>query len=111
MEAAELNRELAKTRKGKRGRYPSTLREAVVQYASTAKRQGKSQAKVADELGMSMQTLSTWSRRALRGRGSLAPVTIVAAQEPEHDIVVECGPVRVRGLGIGQVAELLRRLA
>ncbi len=110
MEAAELNRELAKTRKGKRGRYPATLREAVVQYASAAKRQGKSQTKVADELGMSMQTLSNW-RRALRGRGSLAPVTIVAAPESESDVVVECGPLRVRGLGIGQLAELLRRLA
>lgn len=110
MEAAELNRELAKSRKDKRGRYPATLREAVVRYASAAKRQGKSQAKIADELGMSMQTLSNW-RRALRGSGSLAPVTIVAPSEPEHDLVVECGPLRVRGLGIDQVAELLRRLA
>jgi transposase len=110
MEAAELNRELTKTRKGKRGRYPATLREAVVQYASSAKRQGKSQAKVAAELGMSMQTLSNWCRVSRR-RGTLAPVTIVAASEPERDIVVEYEPLRVRGLGMEQVTELLRRLA
>jgi transposase-like protein len=110
MDAAELKRELAKIRGTKGGRYPASLRDAVLDYTSRAKRHGKSQAKVAAELGMSVQTLCYW-RGLLRNRGALAPVTIVAPQAVERDIVVECGPLRVRGLGIEHVAELLRRLA
>jgi transposase-like protein len=107
MEASELKRELAKGR-GRGGRYPAALRDAVVEYAARAKRSGKNQRAVAEELGMSLQTLCYW-RALARSKGGLLPVTILA--EPQPEVTVECGPLRVRGLDVGGVAELLRRLA
>jgi hypothetical protein len=41
METTELKRELARVRTGKRGRYPTALREAVLEYASRAMKQGR----------------------------------------------------------------------
>ena len=107
MEALELKRELAKAR-GRGGRYPAALRDAVVEYAGRAKRHGKNQRAVASELGMSLQTLCYW-RALARSRGSLVAVTVVPEVQPE--VTVECGPLRVRGLDVAGVAELLRRLA
>jgi transposase-like protein len=110
MDASELKRELAKVKSGKNGRYPATLRDAVVEYAAKAKEHGKSHAKVAAELGMSEPTLSFWRAQA-RSRGNLVPVAIVAAPRVEREPIVEPGPLRVRGLDIAGVAELLKRLA
>jgi transposase-like protein len=110
MDATELKRLLAKARVSKRSRYPSRLREAVIAYAGKRRAQKASREVVAAELGMSAATLSYWCAPA-RSRGTLEPVTIVARQEPTSEVVVECGPLRVRGLDVGSVAELLRRLA
>jgi hypothetical protein len=110
MEADELKRALAKARRAKRGRYPAALRDAVVAYVLRAKQQNKTQARVAAELGMSMQTLCYW-RALARSRGTLAPVTIIAEPEVAREIVVECGPLRVRGLDVASLADLFRRLA
>lgn len=101
---------LARARSGKRGRYPTKLRETVVAYAARRRTQKASRDVVAAELGMSIATLSYWCAPARR-RGGLEPVTIVARSEPTPDVVVECGPLRVRGLDVASVAELLRRLA
>ena len=103
----ELKRQLAHGRIRKR--YPAELREAVLAYAAKRPAERVSQSKVAAELGMSEQTLGYW-RALARERGGSAPVTIVANPERSHDVVVECGPLRVRGLGVSGVAELLRRL-
>jgi transposase-like protein len=110
MEATELRRELARVRAEKRGRYPAALRDAVLEYASRAKKQGRSRREVAVELGVSDQTMTNW-RKAASKRGSLAPVTVVTQPEHGSQLVVEYGPLRVRGLDVGGVAELLRRLA
>jgi transposase-like protein len=110
MEAQELKRELLKAKASKRGRYPAVLREAVLEYAARSKKHGKSHAKVAAELGMSVQTLCYW-RAIARRRGALAPVAIVASATIEREPTVEFGPLRVRGLDIAGVAELLKRLA
>ena len=109
MDGAELKRELTKAQATGRGRYPSVLREAVLDYASRAKRQGKSHAKVAAELGMSVQTLQYW-RATARRRGGLTPVAIIAEPVRERELVIECGAVRVRGLHIASLAELLKGL-
>ena len=85
------------------------MREAVLEYASRAKRQGKSQAKVAAELGMCLQTLAYWRLRARR-KGALTPVAIVAEPVRSPELVLEFGPLRVRGLDVGGLAELFKRL-
>ena len=110
MEAAELKKELSRTQAQGRGRYPSELRDAVLDYCSRAKRQGKSQVKVAAELGMCLQTLSYW-RAMARRRGSLTRVAVVAEPVKDRELLVEFGPLRVRGLDVGGLAELFKRLA
>ena len=110
MDSGELKRRVRRARSGGRGRYPADLREAVLAYASRAKRRGTSGAKVASELGLSVQTLQYW-RTATRRRGQLLPVAVVAERAPERELVVEFGRVRVRGLDLDAVTELLKRLA
>jgi transposase-like protein len=104
-----LKKRLRRARSGGRGRYPLDLRKAVVEYASRARHQGKSGAKVAAELGMSSHTLQYW-QAAVRGHGQLLPVKVVAGTTPTREVIIECGQVRVRGLDIAGVAELLKRL-
>jgi transposase-like protein len=109
VDSGELKRRVRKARSGGRGRYPAELREAVLAYARHAKRRGTSGAKVASELGLSVQTLQYW-RTAMRRRGELLPVAVRAERAPERELVVECGQVRVRGLDLDALAELLKRL-
>lgn len=109
MDASELKKRLAAARAAKRGRYPAALREAVVAYARKRREERVSQAKTAAELGLSAATLSYWCAPARRA-GTLAPVAIVAEREPRRELVVEYGPLRVRGLDVGGLAELLKRL-
>jgi len=85
------------------------LRDAVLRYATRAKQQGKSHVEVAAELGMSLQTLAYW-RALARRPDALVPVAVVAERRPEREVLVEFGPLRVRGLDVAAVAELLKRL-
>ena len=109
MDGEGLKLRLRRARSGGRRRYPFELRKAVVEYASRARQQGKSGAKVAAELGMNFHTLQYW-QAAARGHGQLLPVKIVASTPTVQEVVIEFGQVRVRGLDIAGVAELLKRL-
>lgn len=109
MEANELKRKLAAARPTNRGTYPVNLREAVVAYAARRGAQRVSREKIARELGMSPATLSYWCAPA-RHSTALAPVTIVPEPTAKEVVLVEFGPLRVRGLDVAGVAELLRRL-
>ena len=77
-------------------------------HAREAKEAGKSDAALATELGMSLGTLQYW--RATEQRGRLVPVTVVEAPAPAPGLVIECGRLRVYGLNLDGVTELLRRL-
>jgi hypothetical protein len=109
MEANELKKQLAAARAARRGSYPSALREKVVAYAAKRRAQRVSRDRVATELGMSAATLSYWCAPARRSP-SLAPVTVIAEAAPRQEVLVECGPLRIRGLDVNGVAELLKRL-
>jgi hypothetical protein len=111
MDTDELKRQLAKVRGSRGGRYPVQLRDAVVALSDQNKALGKSHRKTATELGMSLQTLCYW-RALSRSRGSkLARVAIVQEPTPRRELFVECGPLRVRGLDVVELAELMRRLS
>jgi hypothetical protein len=109
MEASELKKRLAAARAAGRGTYPSGLREKVVAHAAKRRAQRVSRDKVAAELGMSVATLGYWCAPARR-TASLAPVTVVAEAVSQQEVVVECGPLRIRGLDVVGVAQLLKRL-
>lgn len=110
MEAEDLKRRLAKARASGRRTYPAALREAVVRYASQRRAERVGRDKIAAELAMSAGTLDYWCGQT-RPRGSLTPVAIITEPESRREVVVECGPLRVRGLDVPTLAELLRRLA
>lgn len=108
MNVGELKHRLAQGR-GARG-YPAELKAAAVAYATTRRAAGATQATVAQELGVSDTSLLSWG--SPRRRGGLTPVKVLTAFEPEpaHELVVECGPIRIRGLDVIGIVDLLRRL-
>ena len=106
MKIGELKHRLARGR-GANG-YPAELRAAAVAYAGARKAEGATQAMVSEELGVSDASLLSWG--APRRKGGLTPVKLVTSHEPASELLVECGPIRIRGLDVSGVAELLRRL-
>jgi hypothetical protein len=108
VDSGDLKRRLRRARRAGR-RYPAELRDAVLEHSRKAKGLGKSEAALASELGMSLGTLQYW--RATERRGKLVPVTVVEASAPAWGLVIECGRLRVHGLDLDGVTELLKRLA
>ena len=105
--AQDLNGRLLAAGPRRRGRtIPPDLRKQIVEYCQRALREGQSYAAVAAELDLSVQTLRNWAPRP-----TFIPVSVTPAPAPER--IVVCGPhgLRIEGLTIAHVAELLRSLA
>jgi transposase-like protein len=112
MEAEELKQELARVDRRRGHKYPEQLRDAAVALSHRNKSLGKSLGKTAEELGMSVQTLSYWRALARDRRNKMTPVAIVDDESRQADaLIVECGQLRVSGLSLADVVELLRMLA
>jgi transposase-like protein len=112
MEADELKQELAKVDRRRGHRYPEQLRDAAVALSHRNKSLGKALGKTAEEIGMSVQTLCYWRALARDRRNKMTRVAIVDDElRPADALVVECGALRVSGLSLADVAELLRMLA
>jgi transposase len=106
---------------GQRGRttpYPKELRDEAVDYARERREQGATWSLAARELGIGIDSLTNWAR--LAGRGAVKPeFRQVALKQGEVAVgvtgsaLVVHGPggVRVEGLDVAGLAELLRRLA
>lgn len=92
--------------------YPEAARRAAVRLAARRVAGGDALDDVALELGLSPVTLRRWQRRPAPA-ATFVPVELVAspAREPARGIVVH-GPrgLRVEGLDVAGVAELVRRL-
>lgn len=96
----------------RRGPYPREVREAILAYAKERALEGASATVIAGELGIKQETLSLWSRKE-QPKGSLVPVRVVkptVVSRSRHELVIELGPMRVRGLDVATLAELLQRL-
>ena len=108
----ELKRTLSEL--GPRGagkRYPKGLLEKLLSYTVARRRQGATLVVIGEEIGMSWRTLARW----LGGRKSRARFERVEVIEPVSAAVrplIVHGPrgVRIEGLDVGGVVELLRRL-
>ena len=115
MTIVELKQALKEWRsERRRGPYPRELRELILAYAKERKALQASTKVVARELGIKHETLSTWTKRerSLKPSGALVPVQIVATsvQRSSESLVVELGPMRIRGLDVEKLATLVRRL-
>jgi hypothetical protein len=104
-------------RKRRNDAVPRGLRARLVSYAQARRRAGAGWGRIARELGVSGSTLQRWC--ATPARPALRPVRVagVAARgrAPERSerglVVVTAAGHRVEGLGVGEVASLLRALA
>jgi transposase-like protein len=96
---------------GASARYPAPLRQAAAAHCARELARGRNLADVARELGVHYNTLDGWraaSRRTVPA--VLRPVTV--SETPTGVGVVHAlGGVRVEGLSITQIAQLLRALA
>lgn len=107
MNARELKKRL-KASRAAGAQYPAELRQAVLDHARQEHAKGRSWDAISRDLGLCNQTLAYWRTKA---SSALVPITVVGEPEPtDREVTVECGPLVVRGLDVGGVAELLRRL-
>jgi len=108
-DAEEIRRGLAKIeRRGRGARYPGGLRQRIIDYCRAGAERGVGVKQVARELGLSWKTLSRWHSAAQK----FHRVEVVATEVSPRRTHVLHGPrgTRVEGLGLDEVADLLRRL-
>lgn len=111
----ELRTALSKLGEMGRGkRYPRALLEKMLSYTVARRRQGATLLAVGGELGMNWKTLARWlgERKAARfERVEISAPTPTVPPPMPLPIVVH-GPrgLRIEGLDVSGVAELLRRL-
>lgn len=108
----ELRKKVLKRQRRSRGRggYGTEIRGAAATLASSWCEAGGSQRELAERLGVSKQTLATWSRRGSRLR---AVEVIDDARTPVGSAPTRVdlpGGVQVVGLTLVEIAELSRRL-
>ncbi len=85
-------------------RYDATARASAVEYARRQLEDGASKAAIARALGTTAPTLDKWMKAAV-----FVPVEVMEA--PPRAVVVH-GPagIRIEGLSVVELAELVRRL-
>ena len=117
IEKAAAEFRAAVRRAGPRGagrRYPSALRRVAVEYFRRRRAAGATLAAISRELGVKRHTLIGWTAapEAAAALPRFVPVSVVAETPATSRIIVHGpGGVRVEGLDLAGVAELLRRLA
>jgi hypothetical protein len=108
----ELRVELSALSPRGRGRaYPKGLLEKLLSYTVARRRQGASIIEVASEVGMNFRTLARWlgERKAARfGRVKVVAAPVASAAP----LIIVHGPrgLRIEGLDLAAVAELVRRV-
>lgn len=117
-ELSELRRALAD--QGPRGpgrRVPRLLRERVVAAVQRRREDGVSVAKLAEALGLSVETLRRWLDTAVEGQPSAGrprpmPVALIGGADQRSGALSLVTPTgfRVEGLSVETAAELLARL-
>ena len=106
---------------GPRGRttpYPKEMRDEAVGYAQERRAQGATWELIAQELGLGVNSLINWARGTRRSQKKpafrqveLKPSEDVVSAEREALVVHGPGGLRVEGLTVATLAELLRRLS
>jgi hypothetical protein len=99
--------------RGRGRRYPVALRRQVLAYVATRRAQGTTLRAASREVDMSWRTVEHWLHDGKDPKAVLRPVTVTSSVAVERvaSIVVH-GPhgLRIEGLDVRQIAELLARL-
>jgi transposase-like protein len=109
---AEIRTALVR-RDGSSGRsYPEAARTAALDWAERQRRKGIRLVPIASELGISATTLRKWQQQKRATSSSYCPVQIVEPSSSQRGLVVHAlGGLRIEGLSIPELAELVRRLS
>jgi len=114
-EREELKQELSTLGPRGRGRpYPKGLLQRLLSYTVARRRQGAKLAEVATELGLNFGTLAHWvgERKSARfERVTVVAAPTTATQLPRGLVVHGPRGLRIEGLDLASVAELVRRVA
>lgn len=96
---------------GRGTRYPRALLEKILSYTVARRRQGATLLAVGGELGMNWKTLARWvGERKTASRFERVQVAVPAAVAPSTLVVHGPRGLRIEGLDVGGVVELVRRL-
>lgn len=102
---------------GQGRRYSEEARTAALEVLTRRRREGRSYARVAAEVGIHVATLRAWQRAetammATRSATTFCPVEVISAPTSGRGHVVH-GPrgIRFEDLTLDEVAELIRRLS
>jgi transposase len=112
----ELRVELSALGPRGRGRaYPKGLLEKLLSYTVARRRQGASIVEVGSEVGINFRTLARWlgeRKAASFGRVEVVAARAATAAAAAPTMIVVHGPrgLRIEGLDLTAVAELVRRV-
>ena len=91
--------------------YPEAARAAAVQWAERRQREGLGLHRIASELGISPTTLRKWRQPHGGLPSAFLPVQLVAPASPASAFVVHApSGIRIEGLTLAELTELVRRL-
>jgi hypothetical protein len=99
--------------RGRGQRYPIALRRQILAYVAARRAQGATLRAASREVDMSWRTVEHWLHDGKDEKAVLRPVTLTPSVAPERVAsVVVHGPrgLRIEGLDVRQLAELLARL-
>jgi transposase len=107
-----LRRELGAHVPGRGKRYPIELKARLVAFARARRSEGGSWATIADELGLTFETVRRWcvGNSPTTKRTAMRAVEIVADAAPHALAVVSPSGLRVEGITIDDAVALLRAL-
>lgn len=97
---------LTLARPPKNGRaYAKADRARIIEHAVKRRAEGVGIARIAREAGVAIGTLKKWL-----ATGAFEPVEVIAVERAGYTVFGPCG-LRVEGVGIAEIADLMRRLA
>lgn len=112
-EFESLRREVARRERGRGRRYPQSLRDRVVDWASERRRRGAGWLDLAEEIGIAAESLRRWTSRELPPT-AMVPVEVVPGIGASHAgrplrVVTRAGH-SIEGLTLVEAIEVVRRL-
>ena len=108
-ESQRLRDALSRVGRGRGKRVPGELRERVTAYARKRRQGGASLAQLAQETGLSQETLRRWCSEA--AGTALVPVHVVADAASRPVVVVSPSGYRLEGLELDEAVAVLRALS
>jgi len=110
-ELQDLRRRLDTIPRGRGRRIPVALRERVVAWLTVRRVRGDWWCELARELGIPASTLKRWTTPRAEGTRPLRPVQVIEEPPCRTMTIVSPSGLRIEGVTIADVIEILRGLA